>query len=528
MENLWVQPKNVDLLKTRDIVLNFLDVATTSMGRATHYNTKEEQQTAEIKVHQDLMNLSRELYSVLLMLPGVLDRAKQLGTRNLLSVPPNGVQRHFVSATQERDILGYLMQQIPPQRLLKIIDTFRVGDEAAGIKKANNARTRKLVLHTLLSSPKLPFWCVKYRNKIKRALTHVWGKRLTSIIREILKKVHTKKVSIITKKEGNILCKNITKFVGSNNIDTVYESIKFVLGVRDQLTMTLFTDFERSKIDYHAGKNLPLEVLEGICSTYHKDIKRDKLIELTKDSLTKNQKMNVQRQAKKSGIDVEMNPLDYDTIRLYVYAFEMGLTDEITKALDQKAKKSAKSFPIHYDNVGIIVDVSKSMEGDKTQPLRPLATALALRDMLQYTAKHGVISFCGGDLSGTENGRLPRPQGATALGEAIITVLEENENLNAIFLISDGYENSPAGRTHDVVSKIRDIGILTPIYHLNPVFAAESQGTRCLSALIPTMPVQRPELMHTAFIRAMIEADPTNGINALINTAFEARKQLCR
>jgi hypothetical protein len=78
-ETIW-QPKNGTTPKAAaQAVCAVLDTATTSMGRATHYNTRDEQQVAEFCAHEDLLKLSRDLYTVLLALPGATDRAMQVG-----------------------------------------------------------------------------------------------------------------------------------------------------------------------------------------------------------------------------------------------------------------------------------------------------------------------------------------------------------------------------------------------------------------------------------------------------------------
>jgi hypothetical protein len=62
---------------------------------------------------------------------------------------------------------------------------------------------------------------------------------------------------------------------------------------------------------------------------------------------------------------------------------------------------------------------------------------------------------------------------------------------------------------------------MTPILHLNPVFAAESGGVRELAkGLVPTLPVERPAGLGLTFLRGMVEADPVRGIVALVQLAL--------
>lgn len=515
---VW-QPKSGMTPKTAGTaVCAFLDTATTSMGRATHYNTREDQQVAELAAHESLLHMSRDIYTVLLGVPGVTDRAVQVGMRNLLSTHRDVKDDEFLRAENERTVLSYLMQALPPQRMLKMIQTFRLGDETLGLKKANNAKTRKLVLRTLLASPRLALWTVKYRSKMAEALVHAWGQKLSTVIRVILAKA----ASTQTPKEQKILKDQIQTFSGVGNYKLACECIGFVFGNREGVRNPMLRAYTTARTDLKAAAKagLPLEVLEGIRSTFHKTTTHDEVVRLmVKDGkLTDGQKMAVQKQAEKAGVEVEMDPTKFDPVRLYLYAFERGLDEKIQKALEQKAVKAAAAFPAHYGRVGIVVDASASMAGDKTQALRPMAATLALRDMLQKVGDSAVTEYVGGQM-----GELVRPMGDTSLADGLMKVLMADPAPEAVFVLSDGYENAPSGRFAEVMEQVREIGVNTPVYHLNPVFAAESGKVRELAPkTVPTMPVRSPEALGSAILRGLIENEPLKGINALIGSALKS------
>lgn len=514
---LWNPPEHVTPGEAGRCVCNFLDIATTSYGRGTHYNSRQEQQEAELKAHDNMLALSRDLYAVFMALPGALDRSVQMGLKKLLSTPRNGVPEQFLSTMQERSVLHYMMQALPAQRMLKLIDALRFGSEEMGLRKANNARTRKLILTTLLSSPRLELWSVKYRTKVKRAFVHAWGRRRASIVRSILEKSPSK----WTPKEKGILEKSVYKYSMRSNFETACECIRFVFGSKKKPKLPMLVAYAGAKKDLKKGKKLPPEVLEGIRSTYHKNVSKEEIIKLTKESMTSVQKLQVQKRAKAAKADVEIDPLNYDAVRLYLYAFECGLTKEIEGALKEKAKKAAAMFPAKYGSIGVIVDMSKSMEGDKTQPLRPAAVALATRDMMAHVSVSGAFYYVGGDIEDREKGfSIVKPMGDTALADKLIEAFRGDHE--AVFVISDGYENAPAGRFAEVLAHVREAGIDTPVYHLNPVMAAESGGVRQLSEQVHTMPLQSPTALGTTMIRGMIEADPVRGINSLVHVALKS------
>jgi len=182
--------------------------------------------------------------------------------------------------------------------------------------------------------------------------------------------------------------------------------------------------------------------------------------------------------------------------------------------LKTKAQVASRGIPVRYGKIAILVDISKSMVGSETQPLRPMAVALATRDVLAYSGSKSIAITTSG--TQTDIGTLIHPSGDTSLAEGLISLLESEPD--AVFIISDGYENTPAGRLSETLTLVRQIGCNTPIYHINPVAAAESgQGVRVLDNRIPVMPINKPEQLSLAMFKAALTSDPSKGLLALMN-----------
>ncbi|HVI03702.1 MAG TPA: hypothetical protein VM869_33645, partial [Enhygromyxa sp.] len=435
------------------LVCSFLDVASTSLGRATHYNTREQQEAAERSSHAQLLDFDRDLYAILLLVPGVSDRARQLGVRALLGRPRDG-HAGMLDGEGEQAVLEAMISSLPPQRVLKLFARLAARDE-----RVNNARTRKLILRTLLGSPRLELWSVKYRSKVRDALTHAWGRKTTSFLRRVL----STPIAQCSVEDQRALTRHIGKYAG-RNARIARECVGFVLGATLEPTLPLLVAFEAAKRDLAAGAKLPIEVLEGIRSSYHPQVERGTLLELGKRSLSKTQRRQLQRAANEAAVEVAMDPRDYAAVDLYIYAYAMGMTDDIAAALVARGKQAAAGFPVRYAQIGVLVDASASMAGHASQKLRPMAVALALRDMLQAVGEAHRTIYCGGEFRAEDHANLAsprthgfaglcRPSGETSLAEGLLELLDvdEAQRPEAVYVISDGYENAPAGRFSEVV-----------------------------------------------------------------------------
>lgn len=486
-------------------VLSFLDIAGSGTGRSTFYNTKEEQQAAIKKVHENLFKLDRGLYGMLLLLPGAMDYSKQLGTAQLLSHRRMG--DFFLTEEQEKQAIRFLVDNVPVTRVLRLFEDMRH-------QRVNNSRTAKLILGYILDSNKLSLWSVKYRAKLCTALEHAWNKRRAGILRSILAK------SQMNAKEKGIV-QSLVDHHTTHDVAEVRQCVAFILGAdRTDYTVPMLKAFYEARTDLSAGKILPMEILDGIRQRYHRGVEKAEVIKLTKDKMSSGQKMAVQRQAKKAGVQVDFDPTKQDAVKLYKYAFEEGMTDAIQNALLDKARSAAASLPSTYRNVGIVLDASASMFGKEDNKLQPMAIALATRDMLVALANRddsgrAILEVCGG---GSLGPGLVKPSGETNLAKCLVKVVKEQPE--AIFIISDGYENAPAGRVNEVIGQLRKIGINTPIFQLTPVMAAESAGIRSLSDGLTPMPVARPDSMGITLVRGLLEQDIEKGLNALASMAL--------
>jgi hypothetical protein len=481
----------------------FIDTAITASSRATFYNDGNELIKAVKHSHQRLMSADRGIYSISLLLPGITDFSRQTAIENLLSNPVK--EPGFLTADEETQIIRFLAESLPPQRMLKLYVSLKEG-------KVNNSRTARIIIASILNSPKLELWSVKYRSKLRESLKHAWGERQSSILAAILQKDENTR----NEKELKLVRKYIGKYLYPGcDEQRIHECIRFIFKDESNMTLKKLKAFADAKKSIEAGKVLPYEVLEGIRSTYFPDVKNEEILQLTKSTLTESQKITFQRKAKNSDVKLEFNPEKYDAVRLYLFAYEMGMTEKIRKALDKKALDATFLFNIDDKKAGILVDGSQSMMGPETQKLKPMATALAMRDVLVKAAKESVLIYCG-ENEIDENDMIV-PAGATTLAEGLIEMMMQKPDI--IFILSDGYENSPAGRFDEVLKRAKEIGVEIPVIQYSPVMSAESTGIRALSDGIKAMPVASPDSSAIGLLKEAFTDSPENAVKMLLQLA---------
>lgn len=470
-----------------------LDAAVTSLGRATFYNTREEQEAAEEATHRAVLDLDRGVYAAVLALPGVNDHTTQVGLRHLLARPNAGPD-----AARETRLLTRLADRLPPQRLIKFFCQLAA-------RRVNNRRARRLVLDGLLRSERFPFWAVKYRRKLRVALRHALGVRQASLVRTLTD------TPADDRRLDALLGRHLPDAPGAH-----LEALNYVLGGRREPTLPLLRAVRDARTDLDAGADLPFEVLAGIRSRFHKGTPHAAVLKLAQrhGTLSTAQKVAMQRSAEEQGVKLDFDPARADAIRLYVLALEVGITPAMREALDDKARRAANALPLRHERVGIVVDTSASMRGTAEGQYRPLATVLHLRDVLRHAATEARVIATGGAFD--ENG-LARPEGDTDLAAAVATLLQDD--LDAIFLLTDGYENTPAGRVDEVLAQAASLGVRVPVYQLTPVLSAEKQGVRALSTRLTALPVSRVEALPLALVRAAVQQDPERGLEGLFALA---------
>lgn len=506
-------PTRQQLSEIGEKLTPFLEFTSTASSRASFYDEKDAVVNAAINKHAEMFRLDRRLYALALCMGGNQDFAKQIGIEMLLKNANTGA--HMLPPEVEARAIVHLIGSMPPQRMFKLFSSLKQN-------RVSNQRTKKLILRCVFS--KLgEWWAVNYRKKLAECLTHAWGANATKFIKETLGNPNPDASA------AKFLENKIDHFVhGSrrNDLEEIRACVAFVLRVNTLANVSgngtsyyskypLLAAYYRARGNLVEGKKLPRRTLEGIRGQYHKNIDSGRVLELTVKTTSKSDKLMLQRTYKQKNVkNAEVSWRDYDPVRLYIYAFEMGMNPEIREVLEFKAQKVAASLGLLFNNIGVVVDTSTSMLGSDTQKMKPISTALAIRDVLERISKQTNTWYTSVPKDTVDN-IIPKPLGATNLAEGLVQVLKTNPE--AIFVISDGYENSPAGRFSEVVEVIRNMGINIPIYQISPVAQANSKdGVKKLCQIVPAVAITELKALPTSLNKVSLESDPTKMVKFLL------------
>lgn len=327
-------------------ILNFIDVMQTVTPRDSFYHSKEERIIDALQVHQNILEKDEIFYSLCLFFPGINDFNKLIILRNLLKKKHGGknLPVPFPASSQlpikeidiHRSFTGLLKEMGYP-RVLRFFLQLRE-------ERVNNKRTQKMILNFILSDKKLLDRSLRYRNKMKLAIEHAYGKKVTSTLLIFAKTYLKNADKDKNEKIPHYLHKHILKYIQGYSREKALEIFLFIFKESYPYSIKDYASVEAAKADISKGYHLPYEVLIGIRNQYHKDVDLKTVLEYTKNRLTEYQKLTLQRKSKEVDVTIRVDFSKQDLVRLMKYAYEMGLNDELRETLKEKAEKNCRGL----------------------------------------------------------------------------------------------------------------------------------------------------------------------------------------
>ena len=517
MEKLVLTQNMISAVKQS--LVDGLTIASGSKSSATYYHSKDEQMKAIRVQIKNLYKLSKELPLIIASQKGVTGRFVSEVLLNEFKQTLKGGACNIVNP------IDWYENGLGDKALLSGLNNLAGTDNGITYvlrlfidlknEKVNNERMRKIVLGFIWGQDNLEFYSMKYRNKIAQILKHVYGVKKTSILLSIANKQLLTNGLFDNDKELGIVNDSILKYFNGDSI-RAFKLLLFLFkksGVEYNADeFPLLSEYMKAQVDITDVQNVPEEVLLGLVSSvrhpqYHTLWSTELQRNATKAMIRKNVKVtsiNQQvRQTKstaKLGVQktVDVQKVT-DFLALYKTGYETSFTSEIKGAIASLAtKKRIDDF--YYQNIGIIVDDSISMTGHKTESKNtPRAIADFTAKVLMASAKDSAIL-------------VKTKDEVTDLASSFIELMKNESSakpFDAIFILTDGYENAYDGLTNEVISIYRqESGRDIPMFQISPITSAEmGSNVRKLGSSVVTMAINNPTALQPQITARLLEVD---------------------
>jgi hypothetical protein len=530
MEKLVLSKTQVMSIKKS--LIESLSIASGSKSTATYYHTKDEQVDALKKHVKELYGLSKELPLIIATQKGVtgkyiseviLNEFKQTYTGGACNIV-NPVDWYDGGISENALLLALSnLNDVGITYVLRMFVDLKTN-------KINNERSKKIVLGYLWGHPNLEFFAMKYRNKIKDIFKHVYGELTTSVLLSIAEK-YCEATPIMEEKE----VRNFRKQVGRYSVYSNEKSAKillFIFGRTDGVEykkdeLALLYEYMQAKANIFSTSKVPEEILRGLIA----DVNHPQYFQLwsneakRKDTMAKirqsdtvtsvNQQIRQTKSSKELGVNksVDMHKAT-DFLALYKTGYEDGFTEKIQSAIDSLAEKK-KINNFLYENIGIIVDTSTSMDGHAVESKNtPKAIAEFTAAVLKKSAKNSII---------VETNSHEEDFSSTDLATAFLTLLRKESDISvgydavyvpttgmeALFVITDGYENTYDGLFQEVLNVYQSqTGRNLPVFQISPITGAEmGSGVRKIAANAFPISVNDPVSIQPQIDAKLLEVD---------------------
>lgn len=511
MKDLIVSNKQLPTIK--EGIVKGLEVASGARSSATYYHKKGEMQVAVRNSVTNLYQISKELPLLLAVQRGATGFFIQEAIMNELKQTEKGGACNIVNPADWYDegfgqhLLLHALYNLDTEAgityVLRMFTQYRDN-------KINNSRARKLALRFIWGHPNLEFISVKYRGKLREILSHVYGKKVAYGILKASKR-YVEAGIFDNDKSRKLLQKNMARF--TDNLERSARIYMFIFGSarKDHFdaSFKIITQFFGARQDIFSATSVPEEILVGIIGDKShpqyrefwgsKEKRQDTLKRIRERNVvtTANQQVRQTKKNQELGVTKEVDLKKVtDFLALYKTGYETGFVPALNEAIEDLAGKR-RLVGFAYQNIGIVLDRSASMTGHKQESKN---TPRAIAEFTALVLRKSVNSA---DVSMTAAGDN------SDIASAFLDLVDGEKKHEAIFIISDGYENSYDGLLNEVIKAWRDMTeSATPIYHISPVVGAELNAkVRSMGNQISTIAVNRPEALNAQISAKLLEQD---------------------
>lgn len=473
--------------------------------KGTYYNEANEQVSALNDGIRRMLEVCRPFGVLMSLHPATRDDARIATIMQAFSTEPK-IEGADVQAIRkwECSVFQDVLSKMPPTRAFDLF-SYMIGFRHEKVSVSGSG-LRGRSMKTIFKRTKPSIGSKYLRGMVKRWLAanehrlDLWSVKYTNDFKRLARHVHLS--------------------------PEVFEGIGFVFG-KDrngeavkpngpmQKAVQAVREADSGKIPAALWK-LPMEVARGFALSKFGMTKEDFEKRFSeKGQKTLKEARTSEKRAVKAGGKSQFDPSKAASLfELLVY---LGGQDTIPRQaatwVESVAAREAGKFNLRMEDCAVILDTSPSMFGGRETPRHPLFRGLAVAKILEKSSQRFKLFYTSGQ-SGSPV--IPVLGGASGYADAVLRALEDG--FTRIFLVGDGYENSPEGMTHRVVHAFKkqiDTEDRVSFVHLNPVHAAEStEAVRELTPMIPAAAVSSVDGLGSSIFLAMAKSQPIRALEA--------------
>lgn len=460
----------------REDVLTFVNACFASTGQREFYSDGAGQRVSLAFLHAYVAGNYRALYARTLALG--LNHANQ--ARIVSTLLASGREARAESRGEENALVTRALHALPTHRAMHLLE----GLAEAGV---NNRRTRAITRAYLDSPRSKAFRAVKYRRSFRRAALHA-------------------------------------------HVPLDGETLSFFArGWKERrFTTPIYETFRRA---HYAEKDLyalPYSIAEGLAAKH--GVERAAFLARIEARMTPTELLR-RRAASEAdeGKGFALDGTKLSPTKVASYVLSLSIADrkarevELRALLSSSAAAAAGRSLARFEDVAIVVDRSYSSSGSREKARRPLAVALASVAFLRACSARVTVHLTSGEACAPGDEIFLSPRGSTDLATPVLAALATSPDL--LLIVSDGYENDPAGVTGKVLEAAARIAPATFVVHLNPVLDAEALAPKSLTPRVPTLGIREAEDLPAlvALARFAREGDAASSTLAALERHLDAR-----
>jgi hypothetical protein len=276
----------------------------------------------------------------------------------------------------------------------------------------------------------------------------------------------------------------------------------FLAGVPFKPTDPALAKSAAAREDLDQGEGLPLQTLLGLRGIYHRNVPMRKVQALAGTPET--------AQAQQNGPLTALYKIVFQATAAAGMG-EKGLPEDLQMLIDVDhdltgaLAQAVATIPVIEGRIAIVLDLSASMLSSGERLYHPVSLALALTRLLQDRVREVVLCQVGGS-STVDQHRLAMTQGDTDIASTLLIAARQQPQ--AIFVITDGYENIRQGDAALVVQGLRLLMEKMPIYQIVPLFTTSERLTRRrLDLSLPTIPLTHEDGVRELLAYTLLASD---------------------